>query len=269
MKKFIGYYRDSKVAQGLNGMVLYAQMNSVYDYVSFKGELIKGFIEEEPETRKNKHIEIYKAINWAKKVNAVLIIANLDRLARDVEFTSVLLNSGVDFICCDYPGVNKSTIQIINEIAENEMKAKSAATKEGLKAKKARIESKNYTNKDASYMKPDSKGKYRLGNPNGFKAEHRRLGIQKIKENALNDNANKKAMEVIWDKRKQGLSYQKIAAYLNKSGYTTRYGKEFKPIQVQRLFKRCEKEDSFLPAEPIIYPSINSSVISLASLSVS
>ena len=269
MKKFVGYYRDSKAAQGLNGMVLYAQMNSVYEYISFKGELIKGFIEEEPETRKNKHIEIYKAINWAKKENAVLIIANLDRLARDVEFTSALLNGGVDFICCDYPGLNKSTIQIINEIAENEMKAKSEATKKGLKAKKARIKSKNYTNKDGSYMKPDCKGRYRLGNPNGFKVRHRQLGIEKVKENALNDKANKQAMEVIWDKRNQGLSYQKIATFLNKSGYTTRYGKEFNPIQVQRLFKRCEKEDYFSPVEPIIYPPINSPVISLASLSVS
>ena len=239
MKKFVGYYRDSKVAQGLNGMVLYAQMNSVYDYVSFKGELIKGFVEEEPGTRKKKRIEIFKAIDWAKKENAVLIIANLDRLARNVEFTSALLNGGVDFICCDYPGVNSLTIQIINEIAKNEMKAKSVATKKGLKAKKARIKSKNYTNKDGSYMKPDSKGKYRLGNPKGFKAEHQQLGAKKIKENALNDKSNRRAMKVVYVKRKQGLSYQKIAAYLNELDFTTRYGKEFNPIQVQRLYKRC------------------------------
>ena len=238
MQKFIGYYRESIATQGLNGMILYTQMDSVYEYISFKGELIKGFIEEETGTRKKKRIEIFEAIDWAKKENAVLIVAKLDRLVRDVEFTSALLNSDVDFICCDYPGVNKSTIQIINEIAKNEMKAKSVATKKGLKAKKARIESKNYTNKDGSYMKPDCKGRYRLGNPNGFKAEHRQLGIERVKENALNDKANKKAMEVIWDKMKQGLSYQKIATYLNKSGYTTRYGKEFNPIQVQRLYKR-------------------------------
>ena len=239
MKKFVGYYRDSKVAQGLNGMVLYAQMNSVYDYVSFKGEMIKGFIEEEPGSRKKKRIEIFKAIDWAKKENAVLIIAKLDRLARDVEFTSALLKGDVDFICCDFPGVNKSTIKIINEIAENELKVFSNATKEGLKAKKARIESKNYTNKNGSYMKPDSKGKYRLGNPNGFKSEHQQLGVEKIKENALNDLSNTRAMVVISDKREQGLSYQKIAAYLNRLGFATRYGKKFNPIQVQRLYKRC------------------------------
>jgi len=238
MKKFVGYYRESIAAQGLKGMVLYTQMDSVYDYVSFKGELIKGFIEEEAGARKKKRIEIFKAIDWAKKENAVLIIAKLDRLARDVEFTSSLLNAGVDFICCDYPGLNKSTIQMVNEIAKNEMKAKSVATKKGLKTKKARIESKNYTNKDGSYMKPDSKGKYRLGNPNGFKTEHQKLGVQKIKENALNDKSNRRAMEVVFVKRKQGLSYQKIASYLNELDFTTRYGKEFNPIQVHRLFKR-------------------------------
>ena len=238
MKKFVGYYRDSEAAQGLNGMVLYSQMDSVYDYISFKGDLIKGFIEEEQGTSKKKRIEIFKAIDLAKKENAVLIIAKLDRLVRNVEFTSALLNGGVDFICCDYPGVNKLTIQIIREIAANEMKAKSKATKKGLKAKKARIESKNYTNKDGSFMKPDAKGKYRLGNPNGFKAEHQRLGIQKIKENALNNRSNKRAMEIVFVKREQGFSYQKIATHLNNSGYTTRYGKEFNPIQVQRLYKR-------------------------------
>ncbi len=238
MKKFVAYYRNFNATQGLEGMNLYAQIECVKEYVSSKGELVKEFTEEETKTGKKKRIEIYKAIEWAKKENAVLVVANLDRLVLDVQFTSALLYGDVDFICCDYPGVNNLTIQIINVIAANEAKIFSNQIKVGLKAKKARIESKNYTNKDGSYMKPDNKGKFRLGNPNGFKAEHQQLGILKIKENALNDQSNRRAMKVVFVKRKQGFSFQKIATYLNKSGYTTRYGKEFNPIQAQRLFKR-------------------------------
>ena len=239
MEKFIAYYRVSNTGLSLQGLNIDAQIDSVNDFIRFKGELIKEFTEEEAGTRKKKRIDIYKAIDWAKKENAILVVAKLDRLARDVEFTSALLNSEIDFYCCDFPGANKETIQIIYEIAVNEAKAISNQTKQGLKAKKDRMESKNYTNKDGSYMKTDIKGKYRLGNPNGFNAEHRQLGVEKIKENAFNNQSNRRAMEAICEKRRQGFSYQKIAAYLNESGYTTRYGKKFSPIQVQRLFKRC------------------------------
>lgn len=254
MKKFVGYYRDFKATQGLGGMNLDAQIECVKEYVSFRGELIKEFTEDETGIRKKKRIEIYKAIEWAKKENAVMIVSKLDRLVRDVQFTSALLYSDVEFICCDYAGVNNLTIQIISVIAENEAKIFSNQIKAGLKAKKARIESKNYTNKDGSYMKTDNKGKFRLGNPNGFKTEHQQLGVQKIKENALNDKSNRRAMKVVFVKRKQGFSYQEIATYLNKSGYTTRYGKEFNPIQAQRLFKRSLFEASKTKFNPQLIP---------------
>lgn len=240
MIAFIAYYRTSSNIQNMEALDLFDQKNSVLDYVRSKGELILGFTEIETQNRKKKRIAIYEAIELAKKENAVLVVAKLDRLARDVAFTSALLNGGVDFYCCDFPGVNKDTIQVIYEIAQNEADAISSHTKEGLKAKKARIESKNYTNKDGSYMKTDKNGRYRLGNPNGFIDEHQQLGVQKIKENAINDPANRQAMEIICEKRNQGLSYQSIATFLNESGYKTRYGKAFNPIQVHRLFKRCE-----------------------------
>jgi len=241
MSKFVGYYRNLNAELGLKSLGIYSQMNSVNNYIKFKGELIKEFIEEESGTRKKKRIEIFKAIEWAKIENAVLVVAKLDRLAIDVQFTSALLHGGVDFYCCDLPDVNRSTIQLLNVIAKNEASAISKQTKEGLKAKKARIEAKNYTNKDGSYMKTDKNGKYRLGNPNGFKTEHQQLGIQKIKENAINDPANRQAMEIICEKRNQGMSYQSIATYLNNTGFKTRYGKAYNPIQVQRLFKRCDE----------------------------
>jgi DNA invertase Pin-like site-specific DNA recombinase len=55
-------------------------------------------IEVETSTRKKKRIEIYKTIEYAKANNAILVVAKLDRLARDVSFTSALYNGNIDFV---------------------------------------------------------------------------------------------------------------------------------------------------------------------------
>ena len=82
-------------------------------------------------------------------------------------------------------------------------------------------------------------GKVRLGNPNGF-GEFQKLGVEKIKENARTNKANIQAKDIICSARKEGLTFQQIADKLNKLQYTTRTGKQFHAIQVQRLFKLCE-----------------------------
>jgi len=46
-------------------------------------------------------------------------------------------------------------------------------------------------------------------------------------------------MDVICGARREGMTFQQIADKLNKLQYTTRRGKQFNPIQVQRLYKRC------------------------------
>ena len=120
MKKLVAYYRVSTARQGQSGLGLQAQRNLVDDYCKNDGNLIEEFTEVETGTRKKKRIEIYKAIELAKKEKAVLVVAKLDRLARDVEFTSALYNGGVEFVCCDNPNANKLTIQLLSVIAEHE-----------------------------------------------------------------------------------------------------------------------------------------------------
>jgi DNA invertase Pin-like site-specific DNA recombinase len=71
--------------------------------------------------------------------NAILVVAKLDRLARDVSFTSALYNGNIDFVCCDNPSANKLTIQILSVIAENEAEMISVRTKETLAIKKKLI----------------------------------------------------------------------------------------------------------------------------------
>lgn len=237
MKNYIAYYRVSTARQGKSGLGLQAQKNAVEHYVNGNGETIGEFTEVESGTRKKKRIEIYKAIELAKSKNAVLIVAKLDRLARDVEFTSALFNGGVDFICCDNPNANKLTIQLLSVIAENEAEAISSRIVDALAVKKEKIKRGIYINKDGSKMKPVN-GEYRLGNPNGF-GNYQKKGVEKIKQNALENKANIQAMDIICSARKDGMTFQAIADKLNKLQYTTRRGKQFNPIQVQRLYKRC------------------------------
>jgi DNA invertase Pin-like site-specific DNA recombinase len=239
MKRFIAYYRVSTQKQGASGLGLQAQKNAVSNYIGNNGEIIGEFTEVESGTRKKKRVEIYKAIELAKQEKAILVVAKLDRLARDVEFTSALFNGSVEFVCCDNPTANKLTIQLLSVIAEHEAEVISKRIKEALAVKKNKINKGIFINKDGSEMNPVN-GKVRLGNPNGF-GDFQKLGVQKIKENALNDKANIQAMDIICSARKEGMTFQQIADKLNKLQYKTRRGKEFNPIQVQRLFKKCEE----------------------------
>ncbi|TPV31935.1 recombinase family protein [Paucihalobacter ruber] len=238
MRKYVAYYRVSTQKQGNSGLGLQAQKNAVAYQIKSNDQLIAEFTEVETGTRKKKRVEIYKAIELARANKAVLIVAKLDRLARDVEFTSALYNSGVEFLCCDNPTANKLTIQLLSVIAEHEAEVISKRIKEALKVKKEKIKKGIYTNKDGSTMTPID-GEVRLGNPNGF-GEYQKLGVKKIKDNARKNKNNIQAMDIICSARKEGMTFQAIADKLNKLQYTTRRGKQFNPIQVQRLYRRCE-----------------------------
>lgn len=235
-RKYIAYYRVSTTKQGAEGLGIEAQREAVEDYAN--GFVIESFTEIESGTSKKKRIEIYKAIDLAKKENAVLLVAKLDRLARDVTFTSALYDSGVEFVCADNPHATKFTIQLLSVVAQDEAERISKRVKEALKVKKDRIARGNYTNKDGSQMKADKIGVVRLGNPEGFKEENRNLGLNKRIENARGNKANIQAMDFIQKERLTGETYKGIADKLNALGYLTRRCKEFKPAQVHRLFIR-------------------------------
>ena len=129
------------------------------------------------------------------------------------------------------------TIQLLSVIAEHEAEVISKRIKDALKVKKEKIDKGIYINKDGSLMTPIN-GKIRLGNPNGF-GEFQKLGVEKIKENARKNKNNIQAMDIICLARKEGMTFKAIADKLNKLQYTTRRGKQFNPIQVQRLFNKC------------------------------
>jgi DNA invertase Pin-like site-specific DNA recombinase len=237
MKKYIAYYRVSTQKQGEDGLGINAQKNAVLNFVGNK-EIIAEYTEVETATKKKKRVEIYKAIELAKKESAVLVVAKLDRLTRDVSFVSALYSSGIEFVCCDNPTANKLTIQLLSVIAEHEAEMISSRIKSALAVKKENIKNGIYTNKDGSMMKPVG-GKYRLGSPQGF-GEHQRMGVETIKRNARNNKANKQAMAIICEAKKNGQTFQQIADKLNELDYRTSRGNIFFANSVRQLYLRCE-----------------------------
>ena len=138
MTKFVAYYRVSTKKQGRSGLGLDAQREAVTAYLaSVQGSLVAEFTEVEHGTRKGNHRPQLAAALAACRVHgATLIIAKLDRLARNVAFVSNLMESNVDFCACDFPQANRLTIHILAAIAEHEAEMISTRTKAALAAAK-------------------------------------------------------------------------------------------------------------------------------------
>lgn len=136
--KFIGYFRVSTARQGSSGLGLDAQRKAVTDYLNGGSwEMIEEFVEVESGKR-NDRPELAKALAACRKHKAVLVIAKLDRLARNVAFVSNLMEAGVDFLAVDMPTANRLTIHILAAVAEHEREMISSRTKVALASAKAR-----------------------------------------------------------------------------------------------------------------------------------
>ena len=139
--KFIAYYRVSTQKQGASGLGLEAQQDSVRRFLNGGAwELIAEY--QEVETGKGadalaKRPQLCAALEACRKQGATLIIAKLDRLARNVHFVSGLMESKVRFVACDMPEANELTIHIMAAFAEHEAKRISQRTKDALAVAKA------------------------------------------------------------------------------------------------------------------------------------
>ncbi|MEI6703489.1 MAG: recombinase family protein [Deltaproteobacteria bacterium] len=139
---FVAYYRVSTKKQGDSGLGLEAQQEMVTRYLNGgEWKLVAEYTEIESGTRQgNDRPKLKEALAACKLYGAVLVIAKLDRLYRDMYMVSKLQESGVDFVCCDNPHMGKSMIQVTAVFAEMEADKISQRTKEALDAKKRRGE---------------------------------------------------------------------------------------------------------------------------------
>jgi len=140
--QFVTYYRVSTQRQGASGLGLDAQRQTVERYLAGRDKtVIESFTEVETGKGSNaldRRPQLRAALDLCKKAGATLLLAKIDRLARNVHFVSGLLETGVDFVAADMPNANKVMIQMYSVMAEWERDQISERTKAALAAAKAR-----------------------------------------------------------------------------------------------------------------------------------
>jgi DNA invertase Pin-like site-specific DNA recombinase len=223
MPKFVAYSRVSTDRQGKSGLGLEGQRAAVLQHVGGAGELIAEYTEIETGKRDSldNRPELRRALAHARRSQATLVVAKLDRLTRSVAVTSLLHQSNVDFVCCDNPYANRLTIQILAAVAEDEARRISERTKAALAAYKARGGVLGATRPESRNLSIDARKR-------GALASAIRRG--KIMLDAYEDITPQ--MHAF---RSSGRSLRAIAQALNDDGHTTRRGRPWNAAQVSRV----------------------------------
>jgi len=212
--KFVAYYRVSTARQGASGLGLDAQKEAVLRYLNGGGwELVAEFTEVETGKGKDalsKRPVLREALAHCRKHKAKLVIAKLDRLARNVHFVSGLMESKVPFVACDLPEANELTIHIMAAFAQHEAKRISERTKDALAQLKA--------------------SGVRLGNP-------RIKEINRQKDDQA-DKFAKRLRGILKGFVAEGYSQRRMVEELNGLEITTPQGKHWTLMQLQRTLSR-------------------------------
>lgn len=215
MKQAIAYRRLSKERNGKPGLGLEAQQAQIAAFAAAHGfEIAADFVEVQ--TGKgfdalDRRPQLAAAMKAAKKTKAVIIIAKLDRLSRNVAFIASLMERRVPFIACNLGmNVDPFMLHIYASLAEKERNDIAARTSAALQAAKARGQ--------------------QLGNPALARAYAERAQAE---AEALR--------EIIEPVRCQ--SAPQIAAFLNARGLQTSQGNPWQARTILRVIKRLEKAE--------------------------
>ena len=211
---YVAYYRVSTQKQGQSGLGLEAQQAAVHAFVGIPAHLVAEFTEVES-GRNNKRPQLHAAVELAREEGAILLVAKLDRLARNVAFLATLMESRVRFKAVDVPQADEFTIHILAAVAQREAEAISQRTCAALGAKKARG--------------------FQLGTPRNLTSQARARSLEVRQHNAWEQVGNRQARRLCQLLRAQGASLQQIVVELNGSGYRTRRGQLFYKTAVARL----------------------------------
>ena len=231
LKPVVAYYRVSTDRQGRSGLGLEAQQATVAAYCRQSSATVFESFTEIESGRRCDRKELAKALAVAKSVKATLVVAKLDRLARNVSFTAKLLDAEVDFLACDNPHATKLTIHILAAVAEDEAERISTRVKEALAAYKAR-------GGVLGGQDPRCRGK-------STNEKLRERSLLARDENRRRAGEFRKAIRpVAAGLRRDGMTFREVAQVLNARGYHTRHGKLWTPANVDVLLRVATWEKS-------------------------
>ena len=219
--RFVSYLRVSTARQGTSGLGLEAQREAVARYLNGGSWTLVQEVVEVESGKRNDRPAIAEALRLCRLHRATLIIAKLDRLARNVHFISTLMEAGVEFVAVDFPQANRLTVHILAAVAEHEASMISARTKAALAAAKERGLVLGGQRDSLDRMWPMA----RKGNT--ASAAVRSAAAAKRNEDLL---------PVIAELRRAGrTSPQQIADSLNERGITAARGGAWSSVQVRRV----------------------------------
>jgi DNA invertase Pin-like site-specific DNA recombinase len=142
---FVAYYRVSTQQQGRSGLGLEAQRAAVADLIAARGGRLAAEFEEVESGRRSDRPALARALAACRAHRAALVIAKLDRLARNARFLlSIVEGTGeAGVVFCDLPTVppgpvGKFLVTQMAAVAELEAGLISQRTKAALAAAKAR-----------------------------------------------------------------------------------------------------------------------------------
>lgn len=136
--KTINYYRVSTNRQAASGLGLEAQRREVEDFCRSRGaEVIAEFTEAES-GKNSARPQLRAAMDLAKITGATLVVAKVDRLARNAAFLNTILDSSLKVAFADMPDADRMVIGIMAQLAQWEAEQISKRTKAALQASKER-----------------------------------------------------------------------------------------------------------------------------------
>lgn len=207
MNKYTCYYRVSTEGQGEKGLGIDAQRRMVAEETK-NGIVVGEFIEVESRANSDR-TELKNAILLAKKENAILIIAKLDRLTADSLFLNQLLASDLQFICCDNKHATPMMLRMLAAISQDELERVSQRTSAALESINQIIAKQGY------YITKQGKTITSLGNPKmkystEEEKEKVKEAMREVAKNRVYQKKNLLAIELIKSYAKNGVKAKEI-----------------------------------------------------------
>lgn len=215
---YVSYLRVSTQRQGQSGLGLEAQREIIEN--AMRGETQTAEFVEVESGRKTatQRPRLRAALACCEATGATLVVAKLDRLARNVAFLANVLESNVNVFFCDFPTANKMMLHVLGAIAQYEAELISQRTRAALNAKKARGE--QLGNREALERTRD------VATANSARARH---------ERATTSTEHRKRAAMASSLRATGMSLRAIASTMTANGFTSATGKPLRTEQVRRL----------------------------------
>lgn len=186
--------------QGDSGLGLEAQRAAVIGFLGVNQPMAE-YTEIESGKRHLNRPQLMAALEHCKKHKATLVIAKLDRLARNTHFITGLLDAGVKFVAADNPSADRTMLEVYAVFASHEARVISQRTKAALQAAKSRGA--------------------RLGNPRWDESLH----LARLAKNPV--RPAEQVVQMMRERRNEGATFRQVAEFLNSLGVRTPKGSQW------------------------------------------